>query len=126
MQVLQLKPRFSTALGHALRSGPDEEPDEADIAKGLARMFAELAESYCSLISTGTYGVVAADHVDFVSLTRLKAACSRTCRACRGFAAGRNSARAPCRCMFIGQWAGITSALATTSVHVHPMHRLDS
>lgn len=53
LQVLQLKGRFSKALAHAVRAGPDEEPDEADTAKGLACMFVELAEAYCSLISTG-------------------------------------------------------------------------
>ncbi len=51
--MLALKQRFTIILANALKHGVDEEPDEADVAKGLARMFAELAEAYCNLISTG-------------------------------------------------------------------------
>ncbi|KAK9805956.1 hypothetical protein WJX73_008237 [Symbiochloris irregularis] len=52
--VLQQRGLFTRALGHAMQTAPNDVPEDADLAKGLARMFAELAECYCTLIATGT------------------------------------------------------------------------
>ena len=56
-QVMQLLPRFVRASqqaatqSHAADDGSEEEDEE--IAKGMARLFAEVGENFCGLIATG-------------------------------------------------------------------------
>ena len=50
--MLQLRPRFQQAMAKCLKD-PDGEPDEADTAKGIARLWVEIGEAYSSLIASG-------------------------------------------------------------------------
>lgn len=60
LQVMALRPRFAAAAQQAQQAedGNVEVYDEDDIeaVKGMARLFAELGESYTALIATGIYG----------------------------------------------------------------------
>ena len=52
LQVLGLQARFHTAVA-ACAKDPDAEPDELDAAKGIARLWVEIGEAYCTLIASG-------------------------------------------------------------------------
>ena len=51
LQVMSLRPRFQAAAQQAQREGGSE--DDIEAVKGMARLFAELGESYVGLLAQG-------------------------------------------------------------------------
>ena len=62
LQVMALRPRFVAAAQQAQQAedgnGRVYDDDDIEAVKGMARLFAELGESYTALIATGTWGIV--------------------------------------------------------------------
>lgn len=54
LQVMSLRPRFQAAAQQAQREGGSE--DDVEAVKGMARLFAELGESYVGLLAQGVPG----------------------------------------------------------------------
>lgn len=61
LQVMALRPRFVAAAQQAQQAedgnGGVYDDDDVEAVKGMARLFAELGESYTALIATGTWGI---------------------------------------------------------------------
>lgn len=55
-RIMQLRPRFAA-------DARSEDGSDGDVAKGLARLFAEVGESYVALIATGAPDVRARPHL---------------------------------------------------------------
>jgi len=61
LQVMALRPRFVAAAQQAQQAedgnGGVYDEDDVEAVKGMARLFAELGESYTALIATGIYDI---------------------------------------------------------------------
>ena len=59
LQVMALRPRFVAAAQQAQQAeegnGGGYDEDDVEAVKGMARLFAELGESYTALIATGIH-----------------------------------------------------------------------
>jgi len=62
LQVMALRPRFVAAAQQAQQAeagnGGGYDEDDIEAVKGMARLFAELGESYTALIAIGTWANV--------------------------------------------------------------------
>lgn len=66
LQVMSLRPRFQVAAQQAQSEGASE--DDIEAIKGMARLFAELGESYVGLLAQGVASLAAVDTACFMTL----------------------------------------------------------